>query len=142
MLGNRRTLTTRDSRKDERSDAKSAMSSPAPKGDQVEFGRLCDRDVAVLINPQDCQGEAAHGTKSGGQRSHDNDFQREARCRRALCWNLIWRNLQRHEVIGSGGEVNWVIDSRCGKRLPAVDLAHVDLAGGEQRPEQHASSLC
>ena len=64
------------------------------------------------------------------------------RCRRALCWNSIWRNLQRHEVIGSGGEVNWVIDSRCGKGLPAVDLAHVDLAGGEQGPEQHASSLC
>ena len=62
----------------ESSDAKSAMSSLAPKGDQVEFGRLCDLDVAVLINPQDCQGEAAHGTKSGGQRSHDNDFQREA----------------------------------------------------------------
>ena len=61
-------------------------------------------------------------------------------CRRALCWNSIWRNLQRHEVIGSGGEVNWVIDSRCGKGLPAVDLAHVDLAGGEQGPEQHASS--
>ena len=63
-------------------------------------------------------------------------------CRRALCWNSIWRNLQRHDVIGSGGEVNWLIDGCRGKRLPAVDLTHVDLTGGKQRPEQHGGSLC
>jgi hypothetical protein len=63
-------------------------------------------------------------------------------CRRALCWNSMWRNLQRHEVIVSGGEVNWVVDGPCCERLPAIDLAHVDLAGGEQRPEQHGGSLC
>jgi hypothetical protein len=65
-----------------------------------------------------------------------------AGCRRALCWNSMWRNLQRHEVIVSGGEVNWVVDGPCCERLPAIDLAHVDLAGGEQRPEQHGGSLC
>src|SRR5262249_31130492 len=53
-------------------------------------------------------------------------------CRRALCWNSMWRNLQRHEDIVSGGEVNCLIDGRCGERLPAIDLAHVDLTGGEQ----------
>ena len=63
-------------------------------------------------------------------------------CRRAFCWNSMWRNLQRHEVIESSGEVNWLIDGPCGERLPAIDLAHVDLTGGEQRPEQHGRSLC
>src|SRR5437773_12095632 len=66
----------------------------------------------------------------------------DSRCRRALCWNSMWRNLQRHEAIGLGGEVNWLIDGGCGERLPAIDLAHVDLAGGEQRPEQHGGSIC
>ena len=64
------------------------------------------------------------------------------RCRRAFCWNSMWRNLQRHEVIESSGEVNWLIDGPCGERLPAIDLAHADLTGGEQRPEQHGGSLC
>src|SRR5215208_8444532 len=64
------------------------------------------------------------------------------RCRRAFCWNSMWRNLQRHEVIESSGEVNWLIDGPCGERLPAIDLAHVDLTGGEQRPEQQGGSLC
>jgi hypothetical protein len=42
--------------------------------------------------------------------------------RRALCWNSMWRNLHRHEVIVSGGEVNWLMDGRSGKRLLAIDL--------------------
>ena len=29
----------------------------------------------------------------------------ETGCRRAFCWNSMWRNLQRHEVIESSGEV-------------------------------------
>src|SRR5271168_156341 len=29
-----------------------------------------------------------------------------------------------------------------GECLPAIDLAHVDLAGGEQRPEQHGGGVC
>jgi hypothetical protein len=33
--------------------------------------------------------------------------------------------------IGSSCEVNWLIDGRCGKALPAIDLAHVDLAGSK-----------
>src|SRR5256885_16865051 len=27
----------------------------------------------------------------------------DRRCRRALCWNSMWLNLQRHKVIESGG---------------------------------------
>ena len=54
----------------------------------------------------------------------------------------MWRNLQRREVIVSGGEVNRLIDGPCGKRLPSIDLTHVDLPGGEERPEQHGGSLC
>jgi hypothetical protein len=34
----------------------------------------------------------------------------------------MWRNLQRHEVIESGSEVNWLIDGPYGERLPAIDL--------------------
>ena len=44
--------------------------------------------------------------------------------------------------IGSGSEVNWLIDGLCRERLPAIDLAHVDLTGGEQRPEQHGRRVC
>ena len=54
----------------------------------------------------------------------------------------MWRNLQRDEVFGSGGEVNRLIDGRRCERLPAIDLAHVDLAGGEQRSDQHGGSVC
>jgi len=29
----------------------------------------------------------------------------------------------------------------CGERLPAIHLAHVDLTGGKQRPEQHRGGI-
>lgn len=47
------------------------------------------------------------------------------------------RDLQRREVIWSCGEVNWLIDGLGSERLPAINFAHVDLARGKQRPEQH-----
>jgi hypothetical protein len=40
---------------------------------------------------------------------------------------LVWRILRSHEGIVSGGKVNWLINGLCGKRLPTIDLAHVDL---------------
>jgi len=43
----------------------------------------------------------------------------------------MWRNLQRHKVIVSGGKVNWLIDGRCGERLPAIGIAAID---GRTRP--------
>jgi hypothetical protein len=71
----------------------------------------------------------------------EKEASRASGCRRVLCWNWMWPNLQRHEVIGSGSEVNCLIDGRY-ERLPAIDLAHVDLTGGEQCPEQHGGGLC
>jgi len=52
-----------------------------------------------------------------------------------------WRNLRHREAIRLRGEVNWLIDGLCGERFPAIDLAHVDLAGSEQSPEQHGRGL-
>ena len=45
-------------------------------------------------------------------------------------------------VLRSSSEINWLIDGLCCKRPPAVDLTHVDLTRGEQRPEQHRRSIC
>src|SRR5512147_2405276 len=45
------------------------------------------------------------------------------------------------EVSGSGGEVNDRVGRLGGQRRPAVDLAHGDLSGGEQGPEQHGGGL-
>ena len=41
---------------------------------------------------------------------------------------LARRNLRDIEGIRSSSEVNWLIDWFGGERLPAIDLAHVDLA--------------
>src|SRR5512147_686051 len=49
--------------------------------------------------------------------------------------------LRRVEVNGSGGEVNDRVGWSDRQRLPAVDLAHGDLSGGEQRPEEHGGGL-
>ena len=37
--------------------------------------------------------------------------------------------------------INRLIDWLGGERLPAINLAHVHLAGGEQRPEQHGAGV-
>ena len=50
-----------------------------------------------------------------------------SRCRPERGWNLVWRILRSHEGIVSGGKVNWLINGLCGKGLPTIDLAHVDL---------------
>ncbi len=66
----------------------------------------------------------------------------EGRCRPGSGGNLAWRILREHEGIVSGGEVNRLIARLCGERLPSIDLAHIDLSGGEQRPEQHGCGVC
>ena len=53
---------------------------------------------------------------------------RKRRCRPGSGWNWVWRILQQHEGIVSGGKVNRLIDGFCGERLPAIHLAHVDLS--------------
>jgi hypothetical protein len=49
---------------------------------------------------------------------------------------------QGHEGIVSGGEVNLLIARLYGDRLPSIDLAHTDLSGGEQHPEQRGCCVC
>ena len=34
-----------------------------------------------------------------------------------------------------------LIDGLCGEGLPSIDLAHADLAGSKQRPEQHGGGV-
>ncbi len=50
---------------------------------------------------------------------------------------MVCRDLRHFEVSESGGEVNRLIDGFCGEGLPTINLAHIDLTGREQRPEQH-----
>jgi hypothetical protein len=52
-----------------------------------------------------------------------------------MWWEFARRKRQPLEAIWLRGEVNWLIGGRSGECLPAVDLAHVDLVGGEQHPE-------
>jgi hypothetical protein len=53
----------------------------------------------------------------------------------------VWRHLRRDEVIVSCGKVNALNGRLLGKCLPSVDLAHGDLTGCEQCPEQHGGSF-
>jgi hypothetical protein len=41
----------------------------------------------------------------------------------------------------SGGEIDGLRDQLFGERLPSIDLAHADLAGSQQRPEQHGGGV-
>ena len=43
------------------------------------------------------------------------------------CVEIRFGDVSDHEVIASGGQVNALRDELLGERLPAVDLAHVDL---------------
>ena len=54
---------------------------------------------------------------------------------------IWWRDLQSHEAVVSGGKVNWLTDEVFSERLPAINFAHVDLTGREQRPEQHGGGV-
>jgi hypothetical protein len=45
------------------------------------------------------------------------------------------------DIIRSCGEVNELVGWLLGEGLPAVDLSHRCLAGGEQRPEQHGGGF-
>jgi hypothetical protein len=40
---------------------------------------------------------------------------------------IRWRDLRQHEAIVLGGKVNWLSDKVFSERLPAINLAHVDL---------------
>ena len=62
-------------------------------------------------------------------------------CRPECGRNYYRHNLRETNYIILCGEFNWLIDGLCGKALPAIDLAHVDLAGSQQRPEQHGSRV-
>ncbi len=46
-----------------------------------------------------------------------------------------------HGFLRSGGEVKGDGPGRQGQRLPAVNLSQPDLAGGQERPEQHGHGL-
>ena len=48
-------------------------------------------------------------------------------CRRGVCWKWS-RCLQRDDGIGSGSEVNAAFGGRLTEALPAINLAHADLA--------------
>src|ERR1019366_7203271 len=63
------------------------------------------------------------------------------RCRPECGWNSVWRILRKHEGIVSGCKVNRLFNGLCGERLPTIDLAHVDLTGCKQRPEQHRGGV-
>ena len=69
-------------------------------------------------------------------------FSATRRCRPGGGWNWAWRILREHEGIVSGCEVNRLIAGLYGEHLPSIDLAHIDLSRGEQRPEQHGCAVC
>jgi hypothetical protein len=52
----------------------------------------------------------------------------------------VWRDLRQHEGIGSGCEVNRVVNGFCGERLPSIDFAHVDLAERKQ-PQSNMTAM-
>ena len=78
--------------------------------------------------------------KAGGGWAH-NEATVTNWCRPKCGWNYKWHNLRETNYSTLCGEFKWLIDGLCGKALPAIDFAHVDLAGSKQRPEQHGSRV-
>src|ERR1700730_15164937 len=66
---------------------------------------------------------------------------KEGGCRPKCGRNYNWHNLRETNYSILCGEFNWLIDGFCGEAMPAIDLAHGDLAGSQQRPEQHGSRI-
>src|SRR5215472_10219686 len=57
-----------------------------------------------------------------------------------MWWKFTNGDLRRGEVSGLSGEVN-ELGWRFRQCLPAIDLAHGDLPGSKQSPEQHGRCL-
>jgi signal transduction histidine kinase len=98
-----------------------------PDGGQITIGTAnCTFDLmearARELRPGDYVSLAVSDTGIG---MSDEVIQRG--CCPESGWNLVWRILRSHEGIVSGGKVNWLINGFCGKGLPTIDLAHVDL---------------
>src|SRR5712671_3887645 len=92
--------------------------------------------AAIHTDPESCAGhcrEAVREALTGGRAGEG--------CRPECGWNSAWRILREHEVIVSGGKVNWLIDGCCGEGLPTIDLTHADLSRGEQSPEHHRGGV-
>jgi hypothetical protein len=86
--------------------------------------------------------------QAGGQRIYGEEDVRRLvfirRCRvasRGVLEFALARGLRRGEGSGSGCEVNGQIGRLYGEGFPAIDFAHADLPGGNQRPEHHSGGF-
>jgi hypothetical protein len=87
----------------------------------------------VLLRTEGCLPQPPHAEEKQ-QDSHD-----ELKGPVAIYVGIDWRIFGRHEAIRSCGAVNDLIVWFLGEALPSVDLAHDDLAGGEQRQNSTAA---
>jgi len=60
----------------------------------------------------------------------------------AMCVGICFgAGLRLREGNGSSGEVNGQIGRLHREGFPAIDFAHADLSGGDQRPEHHGGGF-
>lgn len=102
-----------------------ARGEQPPPQDRAVGARLDQRQIGVRAHRAAEDDALVLGTVGGVVKSGEIRMQR----------------LRRGDGIGSGGEVNHALAGRLAEALPAIDLAHGDLAGGEPRPEQPCCGL-